>query len=94
MSGSLETTISIPSLAALAVQVQNNPDMARWVTEMAARRAQIDVAQSRAVPDLTVSGGMRYFNEVKKKAFLSLGSHSRCPSLIATKAGYRKPTRA
>ena len=93
MSGSLETTISIPSLAALAVQVQNNPDMARWVTEMAARRAQIDVAQSRAVPDLTVSGGMRYFNEVKEGVFV-LGFSLPLPSLIATKAGYRKPTRA
>ena len=48
-----------------------NPDMARWVTEMAARRAQIDVAQSRAVPDLTVSGGMRYFNETKRAPLCS-----------------------
>ena len=70
-----------------------NPDIARWVSEMAARRAQIEVARSRAVPDLTVSGGVRYFNETKESAFV-LGFSLPCLSLIATKAGYRKPTRA
>jgi outer membrane protein, heavy metal efflux system len=70
VSGALETTTSIPSLDVLTAQVQKNPDIARWVTEMAARRAQVEVARSRAVPDLTVSGGMRYLNEVKEGAFV------------------------
>jgi cobalt-zinc-cadmium efflux system outer membrane protein len=70
VSGTLETTTSIPSLEALTAQVQKNPDIARWVAEMAARRAQVEVAQSRAVPDLTVSGGVRYLNEVKEGTFV------------------------
>jgi outer membrane protein, heavy metal efflux system len=70
VSGSLDTTTPIPSLEALAVQVQKNPDIARWVAEMEARRAQVEVARSKAVPDLTVSGGVRYLNEVKEGAFV------------------------
>jgi cobalt-zinc-cadmium efflux system outer membrane protein len=70
VSGTLETTTSIPPLEALTAQVQKNPDIARWVAEMAARRAQVEVAQSRAVPDLTVSGGVRYLNEVKEGTFV------------------------
>ena len=70
VSGALETTTPLPSLEVLAVQAQKNPDIARWVAEMAARRAQVEVARSRAVPDLTVSGGVRYLNEVKEGAFV------------------------
>jgi cobalt-zinc-cadmium efflux system outer membrane protein len=70
VSGRLETTTSIPPLEALRAQVQKNPDIARWVSTMAARRAQVEVAQSRAVPDLTVSGGVRYLNEVKEGTFV------------------------
>lgn len=70
VSGSLETTAPIPSLEAFAAQVQKNPDIARWAAEMDARRAQVEVARSRAVPDLTVSGGVRYLNETKETAFV------------------------
>jgi cobalt-zinc-cadmium efflux system outer membrane protein len=68
--GTLETTTPLPSLEALAVHSHKNPDMARWVAEMAARRAHVEVARSKAVPDLTVSGGVRYLNEVKEGAFV------------------------
>jgi outer membrane protein, heavy metal efflux system len=37
---------------------------------MAARRAQVEVARSKAVPDLTASGGVRYLNEVKEGTFV------------------------
>jgi cobalt-zinc-cadmium efflux system outer membrane protein len=70
VSGSLDTTAPIPSLEALAAQVQKNPDIARWASEMDARQAQVEVARSRAVPDLTVSGGVRYLNETKETAFV------------------------
>jgi len=70
VSGSLDTTAPIPSIEALAAQVQKNPDIARWASEMDARRAQVEVARSRAVPDLTVSGGVRYLNETKETAFV------------------------
>jgi outer membrane protein, heavy metal efflux system len=70
VSGFLDTTAPLPSLEALTAQVQKNPDIARWATELAARRAHVEVAQSKAVPDLTVSGGVRYLNEVKEGTFV------------------------
>jgi len=70
VSGFLDTTTPLPSLEALTAQVQKNPDIARWATELAARRAHVEVAQSKAVPDLTVSGGVRYLNEVKEGTFV------------------------
>jgi len=70
VSGSLDTAASVPSLDTLTARVQMHPDIARWDSEMAARRAQIEVTRSKAVPDLTVSGGVRYLNEVKEGAFV------------------------
>ena len=70
VSGSLDTTTPIPSMEVLTVQAQKNPDIARWVAEMAARRAHVEVARSKAVPDLTVSAGVRYLNEVKEGTFV------------------------
>jgi cobalt-zinc-cadmium efflux system outer membrane protein len=60
VSGSLDTAAPLPSLEALTARVQMNPDIARWASEMEARRAQVEVARSKAMPDLTVSGGVRY----------------------------------
>ena len=70
VSGSLDTTTPIPSMDALTAQVQKNPDIARWVSEMAARRAHVEVARSKAIPDLTLSGGVRYLNETKEGTFV------------------------
>ena len=70
VSGALETTAPIPSMEALASQVHKNPDIARWAAEMDARRAHVEVARSKAIPDLTVSGGVRYLNEPKEGAFV------------------------
>jgi cobalt-zinc-cadmium efflux system outer membrane protein len=70
VSGSLETTAPIPAMEVFAAQVQKNPDIARWASEMDARRAQVEVARSKAIPDLTVSGGVRYLNEIKESAFV------------------------
>jgi cobalt-zinc-cadmium efflux system outer membrane protein len=68
--GSLDTTAPVPFLELLTVRMQMNPDIARWTSEMEARRAQVELARSKAVPDLTVSGGVRYLNEPKEGAFV------------------------
>ena len=70
LSGSLETTVSIPSEAQLAAMLQKNPDIARWAVEMDARRAQVAVEQSKRIPDVTVSGGVRYLHETEDQAFV------------------------
>jgi cobalt-zinc-cadmium efflux system outer membrane protein len=70
LSGSLETTVSMPSEEQLATMMQKNPDIARWAVEMDARRAQVAVEQSQRIPDVTVSGGVRYIHETEDPAFV------------------------
>ena len=70
LSGSLETTASMPSEEQLAAMMQKNPDIARWAVEMDARRAQVAVEQSQRIPDVTVSGGVRYLHETEDPAFV------------------------
>src|SRR5262249_35018810 len=70
VSGFLETTTPPPSMEVLTAHAQKNPDIARWVAEMDARRAQVEVARSKTVPDLTLSAGVRYLNEAKEGAFV------------------------
>ena len=48
----------LPALLALGAQ---NPDVARWDTEIAQREANLAVEQSRNVPDVTVNVGMRNY---------------------------------
>jgi outer membrane protein, heavy metal efflux system len=89
VSGSLDTTAPLPSLEALTARVQMNPDIARWTSEMEARRAQVEVARSKAVPDLTVSGGVRYLNETKESAFV-LGLSIPLPLFDRNQGGIRE----
>jgi cobalt-zinc-cadmium efflux system outer membrane protein len=61
--GQLKDTSPIPSLEQLAKLISQNPDLARWTTELAQRQALIDLEKSKAIPDLTISlGGFHYIN--------------------------------
>jgi cobalt-zinc-cadmium efflux system outer membrane protein len=43
--------------------ISQNPDLARWATELAQRQALIDFEKSKAIPDITLSlGGTHYVN--------------------------------
>lgn len=48
----------LPALLAFAAQ---NPDLARWETEIAQRNAKLTVERSRNVPDITVNAGARNY---------------------------------
>jgi len=61
---------TIPSADALAELVSNNPDVARWAVEMSKRRAALAEARADAVPDVTVQGGVRHFNDGDDTAFV------------------------
>jgi len=69
--GSLDTLAPIPPAADLATLLAQNPDVARWATEVAARQAAVAVEHSKRVPDLTVSGGLRYVNETEYITFVA-----------------------
>ncbi len=61
--GVLEAVLPIPSLAELMERLRHNPELARWATEIAERQAVIALEETRAIPDLTASFGVRRFEE-------------------------------
>jgi cobalt-zinc-cadmium efflux system outer membrane protein len=61
--GQLKDISPIPSLEQLAKLISQNPNLARWATELAQRQALIDLEKSKAIPDLTISlGEFHYIN--------------------------------
>ncbi len=61
--GVLEAVLPIPSLESLMERLRRNPELARWATEIAERQAVIGLEETRAIPDLTASFGVRHFTE-------------------------------
>jgi cobalt-zinc-cadmium efflux system outer membrane protein len=58
--GDLEQVNELPALGELTDHIQQNPRLARWVTEMAQRRAQVDLAEARKWPNVTVTAGLEH----------------------------------
>jgi cobalt-zinc-cadmium efflux system outer membrane protein len=63
VAGQLDATSPIPSERDLTGLVKQNPDLARWAEEIERRRASLELERANAVPDPTIFGGMRRFNE-------------------------------
>jgi len=55
--GHLKMIQQPPRLATLLQRLEQNPDMARWATEMTQRHAIIDREQSKAIPNINVMIG-------------------------------------
>lgn len=68
--GRLDELVSVPALDELRTQAAQNPDLARWRTEIQLREANIALEQSKSIPDLTVSAGVKRFEETDDSAFL------------------------
>jgi cobalt-zinc-cadmium efflux system outer membrane protein len=68
--GTLEPGATIPSAALLAERIAQNPDIARWATEMAQRRAAMDLAGAQRIPDPTIQGGVRHIRETGDTALV------------------------
>ncbi|MDZ4858357.1 MAG: TolC family protein [Candidatus Hydrogenedentes bacterium] len=58
-SGSLGSVREIPTLGALRADIEALPDLARWTAEVAQREASIVVERANALPDLTITLGLR-----------------------------------
>jgi cobalt-zinc-cadmium efflux system outer membrane protein len=50
--------------------IAGNPDVARWEAEQRSRRAALELERAKAVPDVTVAGGVRWFEETDDSAFV------------------------
>jgi outer membrane protein, heavy metal efflux system len=71
VTGDLGAMPAVPSLDALNAQIERNPDIARWATEIAEREALLSIERARAVPDVTVGGGYRHFQIGSSAAVLT-----------------------
>jgi outer membrane protein, heavy metal efflux system len=69
VEGDLQATPpSLPSLSDLATKVQQNPELARWATELVQREAAVSLERAKGVPDVSVSAGYRRFTEIDANA--------------------------
>jgi len=70
VGGQLDVIKSIPSVDQLINRISQNPNIMRWITEMEQRRAVVKLENSLRIPDLTLSGGVRYFNNTNANTFV------------------------
>ncbi len=69
-TGQLEMMQSVPSLESLYTALDTNPAIINRAIEIHKRQTQLTSARVRSIPDLTLSGGARYYNESDDHAFL------------------------
>lgn len=70
VQGDLERVLpGIPSIEKLKLLVPQNPDIARWATELESRQAAIELERANIVPNLTVTGGYQRLNNMGDQAF-------------------------
>ena len=68
--GQLGAIPALPDEEPLTDLLSKNPDLARWTTEIERSEAALSLARSEAVPDLTLSAGVRNFQETEDNAFV------------------------
>jgi cobalt-zinc-cadmium efflux system outer membrane protein len=68
VAGRLDVVSTIPSEIKLRDLLKQNPDLARWAAEVQKQRAALKLEQARAIPDITLRGGIQRFNETDENA--------------------------
>jgi cobalt-zinc-cadmium efflux system outer membrane protein len=71
VEGQFDSFQDLPPLANLLRLVPDNPDAARLRAEMQLKRSTFDLEKARDIPDLTVSAGVRRFEETGDSAFVT-----------------------
>lgn len=87
--GSLGDLQPIPREEELEKLLSRSPDLARWESEIAQRRASVDLARAQRIPDLTVSLGARNFRETDDNAAV-LGVSIPLPLFDRNQGGIRE----
>lgn len=54
---------ALPELTSIVSKLNNNPDIARWATEVSRHQNAINLARADTIPDISVSAGLRHINE-------------------------------
>jgi len=70
-TGDLAQIRPLPALATVSAWLERNPDVARWSAEIAQRQARLKLEKARVWPDVTISGGVRRFEESDDHAFVA-----------------------
>ncbi len=86
VTGDLQTVPPLPTFDLLVRHVAQNPEVARWATEVARRDAVRALESARGVPDLTVTAGYRRLTEVDSNALL-IGASIPLPFVDRNRAG-------
>ncbi len=63
LEGDLNAVSEVPSEAELTRRMAAAPELARWQAEVTKRRAAIELANARRIPDVTLGLGPRHFND-------------------------------
>ena len=69
-AGELPAVTPVESFDAVARLREQNPDLARWGTEIARRESALRLERARAIPDVTVTAGYRRFQETENNALV------------------------
>lgn len=70
VAGKLDSLTPLPSIDQLANLISQNPDIARWALEIDKGKASIELEKAKAISDITLSGGMKRFNETGDNAIV------------------------
>lgn len=90
--GDLDSTIPLPSYKELAERVRDNPELARWASEIERRRAVVDGEKAKAVPDVTVTAGVARFSQFDDRAYM-LGISVPLPLFNSNRGGILEANR-
>jgi len=70
VSGTLETITALPPYESLITRISQNPDIARWETELEQREAALRLEKAQRYPDFTIAGGFKHLNEWNEQTYL------------------------
>jgi len=69
--GQLDLAADIPSSEQLAQNINRNPDVARWSTEIEQRKAALNLERANRIPDPSISIGIKRFRETETSAMVA-----------------------
>ncbi len=70
INGDLDVITEILSQNILLAKLENNPEMINWASEVQMQIIRGNLANAQALPDITISGGLKHINESDSTAFI------------------------
>ena len=70
VTGDFYTATPAPAFDDVSEVINDSPDLERWTAEEQKHRAALDLEKAKVTSDVTVSGGVRYFEEGDDTAFV------------------------